>query len=151
MSLLCENPKTTEYIQEIEFELIKRFLFYNSDTQSASYRQTVIAAMKKLFFRFKDSWLFGAKQNLKAKKSPKSDQNIQKDFQKLNALYQYFINWLLNFIFDSLHLDSTFAKRNQSLLLFTLFIDIIGLKMTDESDNTNNNNDTGKNFTLYTY
>ncbi|CAF0722657.1 unnamed protein product [Brachionus calyciflorus] len=143
LALLCENPKTTESVQEIEFELIKKFLHFNSDTQSASYRQTVIASMKKLFFRFKDSWLFLAKQNVKSKKSPKNDCQIaQTTFQNLNCLYKNFVEWLLKFIFESLHLDSTFAKRNQNLLLLSLFIDIIGLRLTDDNDKCNNNNHT---------
>lgn len=43
-----------------------------------------------------------------------------------------FINWLFNFIFDSLHLDSTFGKRNQNLLILTIFIEIVGVKFPND-------------------
>ena len=49
LALICENPKTTEQILEIEFDLIKHFLYFNSDSLSPSYRQCVISSMKKVF------------------------------------------------------------------------------------------------------
>lgn len=136
MALLCENPKTTEAIQQIEFELVKKFLYFNSDVQSASYRQTVNASMKRLFFRFKESWLNMSKINLKWKK--KSEQK-NSEFLQLNNLYQSFVRWLIEFIFNSIHLDSTFAKRSQNLLLFSLFIEIIGTRLTDANNNQSGN------------
>ena len=45
----------------------------------------------------------------------------------------------MTFLFESTHLDSTFAKRNQNLIILTTFIDIVGYKCADE-DNLNNNN-----------
>ncbi|RNA06826.1 Thyroid adenoma-associated, partial [Brachionus plicatilis] len=132
LALLCENPKTTEPIQEIEFELIKKFLYFNSDVQSASYRQTVNTSMKRLFFRFKDSWLSVCRLDFRSKNNS-AQSNGQ--FPKLNELYKNFIQWLFDFIFDSIHLDSTFAKRNQNLLLFSLFIEIIGTRLTDANNN----------------
>ena len=34
LALICENPKTTEPILEVEFDLIKHFLYFNSDNLS---------------------------------------------------------------------------------------------------------------------
>lgn len=42
-----------------------------------------------------------------------------------------FVEWLFEFIFSNLHLDSTFAKRNQNLLVITTFIEIVGASCID--------------------
>ena len=39
---------------------------------------------------------------------------------------------LFEFVFNSIHLDSTFAKRNQNLLVLTMFIELIGYRSTSE-------------------
>lgn len=144
LALICENPKTTESILHVEFELIKKCIYFNADTMSASYRQTFISSMKKLFFRFKDSWLYQAKlyAKSKSKKAYNKDYDfteVESLFRKLNDLYKQFINWLFEFLFNSMHLDSTFAKRNQNLNILTQFLDLIGKRCSDE-DSLNNNN-----------
>lgn len=49
-----------------------------------------------------------------------------------------FISWLFKFLFNSIHLDSTFAKRNQTLLTLTQFIEIIGYRcICDDGQNEN--------------
>jgi hypothetical protein len=48
IAIICENPKTSEPISSIEFELIKKFLKYNCDISSPSYRQTLLASIKKV-------------------------------------------------------------------------------------------------------
>ena len=48
LGLICDNPKTCEQVLPIEFELIKKFLEFNSDVLSPSFRQAVIASMKKV-------------------------------------------------------------------------------------------------------
>jgi hypothetical protein len=50
LALICENPKTTEPILQVEFELVKKFLYYNSDSFSPSFRQCVISSLKKVEF-----------------------------------------------------------------------------------------------------
>lgn len=47
-SLICDNPKTTEAILNVEFELIKKFLYYNSESSYPAFRQSVITAIKKV-------------------------------------------------------------------------------------------------------
>lgn len=49
-------------------------------------------------------------------------------FDVVHIRYGNFISWLFEFLFNSIHLDSTFAKRNQSLLILSTFLDIIGSK-----------------------
>ena len=46
--LLCDNQKSTEIVLNDEFELIKRFLDFNSDSMSPSFRQITIAHLKKV-------------------------------------------------------------------------------------------------------
>ncbi len=48
--ILCENPKTTEYINEIEFDLIKYYLEMNIDDGSTSFRNQSLSLLKKVFF-----------------------------------------------------------------------------------------------------
>lgn len=48
--LLCDNMKSTEIIGDDELELVKRFLNFNSDSLSPSFRQIVIAHLKKVVF-----------------------------------------------------------------------------------------------------
>jgi hypothetical protein len=49
--------------------------------------------------------------------------------------FKKFIATLIHFLFSSLHLDSTFAKRNQTLLILTTFVDIIGARCSEEDNN----------------
>ena len=115
MALICENPKTTEPILQVEFELVKKFLYYNSDSFSPSFRQCVISSLKKvefilvlkdvkkkfffrnfifqLFNRFKESWIYQAKLLSKArnKKLFKIDldlTSVEQAFLDLHNLYQ---------------------------------------------------------------
>ena len=67
LALICENPKTTEPILEVEFDLIKHFLYFNSDNLSPAYRQCVVSSIMKLFFRLKESWSFQIKTKNKQK------------------------------------------------------------------------------------
>lgn len=47
--LLCDNLKSTEVIADDEFKFVKRFLEFNSDSLSPSFRQIVVAHLKKVF------------------------------------------------------------------------------------------------------
>lgn len=126
-SLICDNPKTTEAISPIEFELIKKFLYFNSESSYPAFRQSIITSTKRLFFRLKESWNFFNKPSNRA--APESTSN------RLATLYSDFIAWLFEFLLSSIHLDSTFAKRNQSLLILTHFIETF----TDTADSNNKN------------
>lgn len=128
LGLVCENPKTTEPIRRVEFELIKKFLSFNSDIHSPSYRQTVIASMKKLFIRFKESWLNQAKARARGKRVENDESAEKQRFDNIDSLYKDFIDWMLEFVLNSLHLDSTYALRNQILMLLKTFVDIVGLE-----------------------
>lgn len=142
--LLCDNLKSTEVIAHVEFKLVKRFLEFNSDSMSPSFRQIVIAHLKKvgltkrnffihvlpnyilirsfsfsvkLFYRLKESWLFHRRQ---------LNKKAENNFESVDSSYRTFIDWLFGFLFSSLHLDSTFAKRSQSLNTMSTFLEIMG-------------------------
>ena len=61
LSLLCDNPKTTEPVLSIELALVKKFLHHNSESSSPAFRQSVVTAMKRLLSRLRESWIFGNK------------------------------------------------------------------------------------------
>lgn len=55
------------------------------------------------------------------------NRNIESNsFESVNESYRAFIGWLFEFIFTSLHLDSTFAKRNQLLTTMSTFLEMMG-------------------------
>ncbi len=91
LALICENPKTTEPILEVEFDLIKHFLYFNSDNLSPAYRQCVISSIKKLFCRLKESWSF----QIKTKNKQKSANNDSLVKEELAILYKVniYIYW----------------------------------------------------------
>ncbi len=55
-ALICENPKTTEPISSIEIELIQKFLKYNCDISAPSYRQTLLASIKKVSTKIEQNY-----------------------------------------------------------------------------------------------
>lgn len=73
----------------------------------------------------KESWLFQVRQLSK---------EAENDFETVNNSYKSFIEWIFEFLFSSLHLDSTFAKRNQSLTVMTTFVEIIGCKCPEDQN-----------------
>lgn len=127
-SLICDNPKTTEAILPIEFALIKKFLYFNSESSYPAFRQSIITSTKRLFFRLKESWNFFNK--------PSNRVALESTSNHLATLYSDFIAWLFEFLLSSIHLDSTFAKRNQNLLILTHFIETF----TGTADSNNNKN-----------
>ncbi|CAF4596047.1 unnamed protein product [Rotaria socialis] len=115
--ILCENPKTTEYLSKIEFELIKYFLQMNVDNGSTSFRNQVLSLLKKHFIRVKDSWLFCARQKLK-----KKDQ----DFDDLTERYRNYLNWLINWSCSNLYLEGSYSQRHLSILILHWLIHLHG-------------------------
>ncbi len=129
--LLCDNPKTTEAVLSVELELVKEFLYFNSENNYPAFRQSTVTSIKKLFNRLKESWIFHMRTS---KRSPSCDSGGQ-----LHEMYKQFVDWMFRFLIDSLHLDSTFARRSQSLMVLTLFVDVF---ITSDVNNNNNNTTT---------
>lgn len=59
----------------------------------------------------------------------------ENSFEIIDFTYKQFINWLFEFLFNSIHLDSTFAKRNQCLTIMSTFLEIVGSKCIDDLEN----------------
>lgn len=53
----------------------------------------------------------------------------------------------MDFVFNSLHLDSTYAMRNQIILLLKNFLDIVGYRWSEIDSEDNNNSD----FSLFDF
>ncbi len=128
-SLICDNPKTTEPVLEVELDLVRKFLYFNSESAYPAFRQSTVTSIKKLFNRLRESWVF---QMRTARKSPGSESSLQ-----LRDMYKRFVAWMFRFLLDSIHLDSTFARRSQSLMVLTLFVEAF----VSSDDNNNSNGD----------
>ncbi|CAF1033829.1 unnamed protein product [Adineta steineri] len=115
--ILCENPKTTEYIIDIEFDLIKYFLQMNVDNGSTSFRNQAISLLKKHFIRLKDSWLFCARQKLK---------NVDQDFANLTERYRTYLKWLINWCCSHLYLEGSYCQRHLAILTLHWLIHLHG-------------------------
>ncbi|CAF1116719.1 unnamed protein product [Adineta ricciae] len=115
--ILCENPKTTESINEIEFQLIKYFLQMNIDNGTTSFRNQSISLLKKHFIRIKDSWLLCARQKLKS--------NAQ-DFDNLTKRYRTHLKWLINWCCSNLYLEGSYAQRHLAILTLHWLIHLHG-------------------------
>jgi len=96
--ILCENPKTTELINELEFDLIRTYLQMNIDNGSTSFRNQSLSLLKKHFIRIKDSWLFCARQKLK-----KADQDYDRitessdqDYDRITESYRVRIHFIVD-------------------------------------------------------
>ena len=48
LGLLCENHKTTEGVRSLDLQLIRLFLTYHLSSQSPSFRQQLVAYLKKV-------------------------------------------------------------------------------------------------------
>nr|XP_042902265.1 thyroid adenoma-associated protein homolog [Parasteatoda tepidariorum] len=111
--LLCENVKTTEAVLPEDLELIKYSLPYNINCQSPSFRQQMVASLKKLFYRMKES-RHSMERNIADK-----DNETSKCLLILEA-YKEFIDWMMNFLYKSLHPGANFPRRVSSLNILFL-------------------------------
>ena len=48
LGLLCESPRTTESISELDLQLLQMFVTANMNNQSPSFRQQAAAQVKKV-------------------------------------------------------------------------------------------------------
>lgn len=109
--LVCDNPKTTELVSQVEFDLIRKFLCSNIDSLSPSYRQSILASTKKLINRIEESWSSALR-----KLENETIANIK-------LPYTSFLEWLFQFSFQFIHLDGNFGKRNLCLSFISLLFD----------------------------
>ncbi|XP_070182085.1 tRNA (32-2'-O)-methyltransferase regulator THADA-like [Littorina saxatilis] len=113
-ALLCESKRTSEAISEVEFQHLQLFVTYNLNNQSPAFRQAMLAFIKKLFCRIKESQqaLLRLKKKQKEEESPAALQ-----------AYSSFLSWLECFLFTQLYPSAAFARRTMSLAILSLFVE----------------------------
>ncbi|RUS78380.1 hypothetical protein EGW08_013851 [Elysia chlorotica] len=111
-ALVCENSKTSEVVTIFEFEMLKFFIPHNINNQSPAFRQNLLAQLKKLMFRVKES-ILSLRRKLKGKTST---QTVCKSIND----YECFLTWLTMFTVDNLYPGAAFARRTTSLAILSL-------------------------------
>ncbi|XP_051772571.1 thyroid adenoma-associated protein isoform X1 [Ctenopharyngodon idella] len=111
LGLLCESHRSTEQLSRQEMELIRHFLPFNLNSQSPGVRQQTVSLLKKLLCRVKDS-----AQLLQKRKDQREND---KDQQVLN-MYQEFLCWFCETLFQVLHPGASFSRCLMALHLLLL-------------------------------
>ncbi|RXN24870.1 thyroid adenoma-associated [Labeo rohita] len=111
LGLVCESHRSTETLSRQEIELIRHFLPFNLNSQSPGVRQQTVSLLKKLLCRVKDS------AQLLQKKLDHHDNH--KDQQVLN-MYQEFLHWFCETLFQVLHPGASFSRCLMALHLLGL-------------------------------
>ncbi|XP_033733610.1 thyroid adenoma-associated protein homolog [Pecten maximus] len=117
LALLCENQRSTEVISKTEFDLLKHFLPWNLNNQSPSFRQHLLAHLKKLLSRLQESQVT-LRRNMKNKKT---ESDIRDSYRVSLGSYQDFLAWLVEHQFLCLS-GSSFARRTTCLSILSLVI-----------------------------
>ncbi|XP_067143935.1 tRNA (32-2'-O)-methyltransferase regulator THADA isoform X2 [Centruroides vittatus] len=112
-SLICNNIKTTQPFTIKEFELLKQFLPWCFTSQFPAFRQRLLAELKKLLSRIRDSGNILLK-HMKRKK------NDKEDVPELIKIYKAFLKWLTEFCFSSLSPGANFPRRYMALQVLLL-------------------------------
>ncbi|XP_068682323.1 tRNA (32-2'-O)-methyltransferase regulator THADA-like isoform X3 [Montipora foliosa] len=104
LGLLCESPRSTESISELDLQLLKIFVPANMNNQSPSFRQQAAAQVKKECIRI-------------CGKNTKHGKNIhEKPFiDHQLAVYKEFLDWFCGFQFDSLFPGASSTRRTTAL------------------------------------
>ncbi|XP_048737624.2 thyroid adenoma-associated protein homolog isoform X2 [Ostrea edulis] len=115
-ALLCENHKTSEPIDQSEFRLLKYFIQWNMKNQSPSFRQHMVAHVKKLFIRFKES------EGALCRKLHSRNKSL--DVNRALMFYKDFGAWLFQFLLHSLYPGSAFARRTTALSILSVMVNL---------------------------
>ncbi|XP_056128449.1 thyroid adenoma-associated protein isoform X2 [Rhinichthys klamathensis goyatoka] len=115
LGLLCESHRSTEKLSRKEMELIRHFLPFNLNSQSPGVRQQTVSLLKKLLCRVKDS----AQLLQKRQEQHENDR----DQQVLN-MYQEFLCWFCETLFQVLHPGASFSRCLMALHLLLLIAEL---------------------------
>ncbi|XP_044736983.1 thyroid adenoma-associated protein homolog [Chrysoperla carnea] len=120
IAIIADSRKTTEIFTLQDFNLIKSFLIWNLNCTDAAVRQDILAYYKKIWTRFKDSYLL-IKRKL-------NDLNVKLSMANTNTNVK----------------SMNYYRRTTTLEMFTLLKSILDTGTTDQilSIITNNINDT---------
>uniref|UniRef100_A0A672QAP7 tRNA (32-2'-O)-methyltransferase regulator THADA n=2 Tax=Sinocyclocheilus grahami TaxID=75366 RepID=A0A672QAP7_SINGR len=111
LGLLCESHRSTETLSRQEIELIRHFLPFNLNSQSPGVRQQTVSLLKKLLCRMKD----GAQLLQK-----KLDQHHNHKDQQVFNMYQEFLCWFCETLFQVFHPGASFSRCLMALHLLGL-------------------------------
>ncbi|XP_078352490.1 tRNA (32-2'-O)-methyltransferase regulator THADA-like isoform X2 [Oculina patagonica] len=128
LGLLCDSPRTTEPVTEIDLQLLQLFIPPNMNNQAPSFRQQAEAHLKKFLMRVREAIR-------KCTKAIKQERNIKE--KQINqhqlALYKEFLVWFCACQFDALFPGASFARRTTALSSLTLIKQIFGLEESNDS------------------
>ncbi|KAK7506979.1 hypothetical protein BaRGS_00001830 [Batillaria attramentaria] len=110
MSLLCGTQKKAEPLKEIEMELLQSSLPYCLKVDSAPFRQQLIASLRKLFVRVRDSCSTAIKRKTGAEfVDPSVD----------------FMDWLYKFTMMNLFPGACFQRRRTCLDIIQAWLETV--------------------------
>ncbi|XP_043112091.1 thyroid adenoma-associated protein isoform X3 [Puntigrus tetrazona] len=111
LGLVCESHRSTETLSRQEMELIRHFLPFNLNSQSPGVRQQTVSLLKKLLCRVKDSAQLLQK---------KLDQHHNRKDQEVFNMYQEFLRWFCETLFQVFHPGASFSRCLMALHLLGL-------------------------------
>ncbi|XP_067277498.1 thyroid adenoma-associated protein isoform X2 [Pseudorasbora parva] len=111
LGLLCESHRSTEKLSRQELELIRHFLPFSLNSQSPGVRQQTVSLLKKLLCRVKDS----AQLLQKRQEQHENDKD-----QGVLYMYQEFLCWFCETLFQVLHPGASFSRCLMALHLLLL-------------------------------
>ncbi|XP_016355970.1 thyroid adenoma-associated protein [Sinocyclocheilus anshuiensis] len=111
LGLVCESHRSTETLSRQEIELIRHFLPFNLNSQSPGVRQQTVSLLKKLLCRVKDSAQLLQK---------KLDQHHNHKDQQVFNMYQEFLRWFCETLFQVFHPGASFSRCLMALHLLGL-------------------------------
>ncbi|VDM49818.1 unnamed protein product, partial [Toxocara canis] len=117
-NLISDHPKLTLPIQKREIELIKAFLLTNMVEQYPATRQKILAGLKKIFIRIRET--------TQAFIKVRNDEDLVR-------CYADFIIWLRDICFESLENGANFNRRVMALHMID-YIFIQPFLKTDDKD-----------------
>ncbi|XP_076306433.1 tRNA (32-2'-O)-methyltransferase regulator THADA-like isoform X2 [Tachypleus tridentatus] len=117
--LLCEAKKLPVHLNSIDLELVKLFIPLNMDSQSPAFRQQLQSHIKKLLIKIRELG------NILRKKEKEKEKNLDGDGGHTQLVdCQTFMEWLWNFMFDSLHPSANFPRRCTALRIVSLITSV---------------------------
>ncbi|XP_022790978.1 thyroid adenoma-associated protein homolog isoform X3 [Stylophora pistillata] len=128
LGLVCDSPRATELITELDLQLLQLFIPHNMNNQAPSFRQQAATHLKRLLTRLKECIRISSKA---AKKKKDSSEKQFSEHQL--TLYRTFLQWFCAYQFDSMFPSASFTRRTTALSNLMLIKDIFRFEENDDS------------------
>ncbi|XP_033096515.1 thyroid adenoma-associated protein-like isoform X2 [Anneissia japonica] len=125
LALVCNSPKRAEPLQQIELDMLYRFLPLNFNCDGASFRQKMCAYIKAIITRIRDSCL-GSLKMLNRKKPDVVQKADEQDAPK--SILQSgitFLDWLLQKLMESLFPGACYQRKRAVLGLLAILYEVM--------------------------